>query len=199
MPERDRVIGGFSAAGYRGPRWARYLYSAIIANDLATTTKVRAGRQRILRTTSMTLEAPVARSNSVANPAGRWGQLVCGLMCMVMIANLQYGWTLFVNPIEEKYHWVFPPFRSHSASLSPPKPGWCRSKAGLLIVLARVSLLPLVASSCRLPGRSTPLQTSWCSFTLLPRLVASVLVLFTALASAMHSNGFPIGAGLRRA
>jgi OFA family oxalate/formate antiporter-like MFS transporter len=24
---------------------------------------------------------------------------------MVMIANLQYGWTLFVAPIDEKYHW----------------------------------------------------------------------------------------------
>ena len=24
---------------------------------------------------------------------------------MVMIANLQYGWTLFVSPIDEKYHW----------------------------------------------------------------------------------------------
>src|SRR5438128_752791 len=24
---------------------------------------------------------------------------------MAMIANLQYGWTLFVNPIDEKYHW----------------------------------------------------------------------------------------------
>jgi OFA family oxalate/formate antiporter-like MFS transporter len=24
---------------------------------------------------------------------------------MVMIANLQYGWTLFVNPIDQKYHW----------------------------------------------------------------------------------------------
>jgi OFA family oxalate/formate antiporter-like MFS transporter len=24
---------------------------------------------------------------------------------MVMIANLQYGWTLFVNPIDHKYHW----------------------------------------------------------------------------------------------
>jgi OFA family oxalate/formate antiporter-like MFS transporter len=23
----------------------------------------------------------------------------------VMIANLQYGWTLFVNPIDQKYHW----------------------------------------------------------------------------------------------
>jgi len=24
---------------------------------------------------------------------------------MAMIANLQYGWTLFVNPIADKYHW----------------------------------------------------------------------------------------------
>ena len=24
---------------------------------------------------------------------------------MVMIANLQYGWTLFIDPIEQKYHW----------------------------------------------------------------------------------------------
>jgi len=24
---------------------------------------------------------------------------------MVMIANLQYGWTLFVNPIDQQYHW----------------------------------------------------------------------------------------------
>jgi MFS transporter, OFA family, oxalate/formate antiporter len=24
---------------------------------------------------------------------------------MVMIANLQYGWTLFINPIDQKYHW----------------------------------------------------------------------------------------------
>jgi OFA family oxalate/formate antiporter-like MFS transporter len=29
----------------------------------------------------------------------RWSQLVFGIICMVMIANLQYGWTLFVHPI----------------------------------------------------------------------------------------------------
>jgi OFA family oxalate/formate antiporter-like MFS transporter len=37
--------------------------------------------------------------------ATRWGQLIFGIICMVMIANLQYGWTLFVNPIDQKYHW----------------------------------------------------------------------------------------------
>ncbi|HQT80644.1 oxalate:formate antiporter [Ferrovum sp. JA12] len=35
----------------------------------------------------------------------RWMQLLFGVICMAMIANLQYGWTLFVNPIDNKYHW----------------------------------------------------------------------------------------------
>ena len=36
---------------------------------------------------------------------GRWWQLLLGVICMSMIANLQYGWTLFVNPIHERHHW----------------------------------------------------------------------------------------------
>jgi MFS transporter, OFA family, oxalate/formate antiporter len=35
----------------------------------------------------------------------RWVQLAMGIVCMAMIANLQYGWTLFVDPIDAKYHW----------------------------------------------------------------------------------------------
>src|ERR1700738_1162271 len=35
----------------------------------------------------------------------RWVQLAFGIVCMVMIANLQYGWTLFVLPIDAKYQW----------------------------------------------------------------------------------------------
>lgn len=38
--------------------------------------------------------------------AFRWAQLVMGIICMAMIANLQYGWTLFVNPIADKHHWT---------------------------------------------------------------------------------------------
>jgi OFA family oxalate/formate antiporter-like MFS transporter len=38
-----------------------------------------------------------------ANP---WAQLIVGLICMIMVANLQYGWTLFVGPIGAKYHWT---------------------------------------------------------------------------------------------
>src|SRR5260370_28117838 len=33
-----------------------------------------------------------------------WVQLVAGVICMAMIANLQYGWTIFINPIDAKYH-----------------------------------------------------------------------------------------------
>ena len=48
----------------------------------------------------------IAASPAVAPAApGRLVQLVVGIVCMVMIANLQYGWTLFVTPIDQKYHW----------------------------------------------------------------------------------------------
>src|SRR5450432_535126 len=35
----------------------------------------------------------------------RWTQLIFCVICMVMIANLQYGWTLFVNPINKAHGW----------------------------------------------------------------------------------------------
>src|SRR5499427_377795 len=38
-------------------------------------------------------------------PVNRVVQLVAGVICMVMIANLQYGWTYFVDPIDAKFHW----------------------------------------------------------------------------------------------
>jgi OFA family oxalate/formate antiporter-like MFS transporter len=38
-----------------------------------------------------------------ANP---WIQLVLGVICMASVANLQYGWTWFVDPMSAKYHWT---------------------------------------------------------------------------------------------
>ncbi len=35
----------------------------------------------------------------------RWVQLVAGIVCMAMIANLQYGWTVFVDPMSLKHGW----------------------------------------------------------------------------------------------
>jgi OFA family oxalate/formate antiporter-like MFS transporter len=43
------------------------------------------------------------QSSAFARP---WPQLIVGIICMVMVANLQYGWTLFVGPIGDKYHWT---------------------------------------------------------------------------------------------
>ena len=44
-------------------------------------------------------------SGRARRTVNRWMQLVAGIACMVMIANLQYGWTLFVHPINDKYGW----------------------------------------------------------------------------------------------
>lgn len=35
----------------------------------------------------------------------RWTQLLVGVICMVMIANLQYGWTFFVPDIQQTFGW----------------------------------------------------------------------------------------------
>jgi OFA family oxalate/formate antiporter-like MFS transporter len=45
------------------------------------------------------------RSIERASDATRWSQLIIGIICMVMIANLQYGWTLFTIPMSQKYGW----------------------------------------------------------------------------------------------
>ena len=50
---------------------------------------------------SIVQEAPAAAPGA----AYRWLQLLLGIACMAMIANLQYGWTLFVSPIDAKFHW----------------------------------------------------------------------------------------------
>ncbi len=51
----------------------------------------------------MTTAAIDSRSTAVA--ATRWTQLICCIFCMILIANLQYGWTLFVNPINKAHGW----------------------------------------------------------------------------------------------
>ncbi len=38
--------------------------------------------------------------------SARWINLLFVIICMMMIANLQYGWTLFVNPINKVHGWT---------------------------------------------------------------------------------------------
>lgn len=50
------------------------------------------------------------QSRSTASPwnwrDNRWAQLILGIICMASVANLQYGWTLFVGPIHSKFGWT---------------------------------------------------------------------------------------------
>lgn len=45
------------------------------------------------------------KSSALNNP---WVQLVCGVICMAMVANLQYGWPAFVKPLDGKFSWGTP-------------------------------------------------------------------------------------------
>src|SRR5580658_7856335 len=47
----------------------------------------------------------VGREVGALPPTNRWLQLAVGIICMVMIANLQYGWTLFVKPLNTATGW----------------------------------------------------------------------------------------------
>ncbi|HET9594203.1 MAG TPA: oxalate/formate MFS antiporter [Anaeromyxobacteraceae bacterium] len=62
-------------------------------------------------TASPTQPPPVPSADTASPaqaPAIRWWHLAAGIICMVQIANLQYGWTLFVNPIDQRFHWGRP-------------------------------------------------------------------------------------------
>ncbi len=50
--------------------------------------------------------ASFPRAPAAAPAANRWLQLIIGIVCMVMIANLQYGWTLFVHPMNVAHGWA---------------------------------------------------------------------------------------------
>lgn len=47
----------------------------------------------------------VSRSGSTAFRHHRWVQLAIGIVCMGLVANLQYAWTLFVVPMDNAHHW----------------------------------------------------------------------------------------------
>ncbi|HZP75605.1 MAG TPA: oxalate/formate MFS antiporter [Pseudolabrys sp.] len=51
----------------------------------------------------MATARPIA---STPSNSERWIQLVLGIICMASVANLQYGWTLFVLPIQHQWGWT---------------------------------------------------------------------------------------------
>jgi OFA family oxalate/formate antiporter-like MFS transporter len=52
------------------------------------------------------MNVSLAAGSSQAPSSGyRWMQLIIGVACMAMIANLQYGWTYFVGPMAKAHSW----------------------------------------------------------------------------------------------
>ena len=93
----------------------------------------------------------VESSAAAPRPPVRWLQVVAGIICMVMIANLQYGWTLFVSPIDEKYHWgraaiqvAFTIFVLTETRLVPVE-GWLVDRFGPKIVVFVGGVLVAIA------------------------------------------------------
>src|SRR5215469_6210064 len=92
----------------------------------------------------MTVTSTLDRTQSAAaaTSSARWGYLTICIICMIMIANLQYGWTFFVNPIAKAHGWslasiqfAFAIFIALETWLTPIE-GWIADVIGPKFVVA---------------------------------------------------------------
>jgi OFA family oxalate/formate antiporter-like MFS transporter len=148
------------------------------------------------------------KSSALANP---WTQLTIGVICMACVANLQYGWTLFVNPIDAKFHWgraaiqvAFTIFVLIETWLIPIEgylvdrfgPRWVVIAGALLVALAWVinsgaSSLPVLYFGAALGGIGTGCVYGTC--------VGNALKWFPGrrgLAAGITAAGFGAGAAI---
>ena len=89
-----------------------------------------------------------ASTSALSQP---WVQLCVGLVCMIMVANYQYGWTLFVGPIGDKYGWskagiqvTFTLFVLFETWLVPAE-GWLVDKFGPRWMIVSGGVLALIS------------------------------------------------------
>jgi MFS transporter, OFA family, oxalate/formate antiporter len=94
---------------------------------------------------------------------GRVFQLIIGIICMVMIANLQYGWNLFVDPMSKAQGWsraaiggAFSFFVLAETWLVPVE-SWFVDKFGPRIVVTLGGLLVALAWSLNSMANSIPM------------------------------------------
>jgi OFA family oxalate/formate antiporter-like MFS transporter len=150
---------------------------------------------------------PTAKS-PFANP---WIQLIIGVICMACVANLQYGWTLFVNPIDAKYHWgraaiqvAFSTFVLLETWLIPVEgylvdrfgPRWVVLLGGILVAIAWAlnsvaSSLPMLYVGAAIGGIGTGCVYGTC--------VGNALKWFPGrrgLAAGITASGFGAGAAI---
>jgi OFA family oxalate/formate antiporter-like MFS transporter len=156
---------------------------------------------------SANLNSPPSAS-VLANP---WVQLIIGVICMACVANLQYGWTLFVDPIDAKYHWgraaiqlAFTLFVLIETWLIPVEgylvdrfgPRWVVLSGSILVALAWVlnsgaSSLPVLYFAAALGGVGTGCVYGTC--------VGNALKWFPGrrgLAAGITAAGFGAGAAI---
>ncbi len=153
-----------------------------------------------------------ANSRQPTSPfANPWVQLILGVFCMASVANLQYGWTLFVNPIDAKYHWgraaiqvAFTIFVLIETWLVPVEgylvdkfgPKWVVMGGGILVAVAwtlnsTASSLPVLYFAAALGGVGTGCVYGTC--------VGNALKWFPGrrgLAAGITASGFGAGAAL---
>jgi MFS transporter, OFA family, oxalate/formate antiporter len=95
--------------------------------------------------------AMMGASQALVPSTNRWLQLIAGIICMVMVANLQYGWTYFVLPMDQQNHWgregiawAFTLFIATETWLVPVE-GWFVDRFGPRSVIAFGGVLVAVA------------------------------------------------------
>jgi OFA family oxalate/formate antiporter-like MFS transporter len=138
-------------------------------------------------------------------------QLILGVICMACVANLQYGWTLFVNPIDAKFHWgraaiqvAFTIFVLIETWLIPVEgylvdrfgPKWVVMGGGILVAIAwalnsTASSLPVLYFAAAVGGIGTGCVYGTC--------VGNALKWFPGrrgLAAGITASGFGAGAAL---
>ncbi len=95
----------------------------------------------------MVVGARPSTSGQRVSEAYRWMQLTTGVVCMVMIANYQYGWTFFVPDIQKTFgwdrasiQWAFTLFVLFETWLVPIE-GWFVDRHGPRVVVLLCGLL----------------------------------------------------------
>lgn len=161
-----------------------------------------------MNATPDTVTKPSSSAALFANP---WVQLIIGIICMACVANLQYGWTLFVDPIDAKFHWgrpaiqwAFTLFVLIETWLVPVEgylvdrfgPRWVVVGGGIMVAIAWVmnsmaSSLELLYAAAALGGIGTGCVYGTC--------VGNALKWFPGrrgLAAGLTAAGFGAGAAL---
>jgi MFS transporter, OFA family, oxalate/formate antiporter len=102
-------------------------------------------------------------SESTHGPSYRWLQLIAGIICMVMVANLQYGWTYFVDPMKTARHWdreaiqwAFTIFVATETWLVPVE-GWFVDRFGPAIMVAFGGIVVAIAWAINSVAETLPI------------------------------------------